>query len=234
VVSTLKIVVLAAVGLLALSGTAFGLTEILRQERDLRTIVRDDVRRIIIHADAGNVEVRAGLTPDVVVDRHDTWLLERPRVRQRVRGDKVLEIDARCRGVTAMLRCDTDLMIAAPPEVDVEVRGEAGDVDLRGLRGRIVISTAAGDVRAERVEPITVYASTDAGDVDLDLFGQPARVEARSDAGDVDVVVPYGPYRVDASTDAGKALVAGLIRDDLAPQAIEAVTGAGDVTVRAR
>jgi len=75
---------------------------------------------------------------------------------------------------------------------------------------------------------------TDAGNVNLDLFGQPARTEAESNVGNVRVTVPYGQYRVDTSADGGNAKVEGLIRDDLAPQAIVALTGVGDVTVRAR
>ena len=55
-----------------------------------------------------------------------------------------------------------------------------------------------------------------------------------TEAGDVNVVVPYGSYRVDATADAGEVLVAGVIRDDLAPQRIEAGTDVGDVVVRAR
>ncbi|MBI5104520.1 MAG: DUF4097 family beta strand repeat protein [Solirubrobacterales bacterium] len=231
--STMRIVVLAALGLLALSGTAFALTEALRSERDMRTIVRHEIKRIVVRADAGDVEIRAGLTSDVVVDRHDAWLLDRPKVRQRTEGD-TLHVDARCNGIGAILRCQTDLRIAAPPDVDVVVEGDAGDVDLRGLHGRLDVRTEAGDVRTERVEPVTLKASTGAGDVDLDVFGEPTRVEAVSDGGDVEVVVPYGAYRVDATTDAGDVTVAGLIRDDLAPQALVAMTDAGDVTVRAR
>ena len=75
---------------------------------------------------------------------------------------------------------------------------------------------------------------TDAGNVSLDLFGEPARTEAKSDAGDVRVTVPYGPYRVDANASGGNVKVEGVIRDDLAPQAIDALTNVGNVTVRAR
>ena len=56
-----------------------------------------------------------------------------------------------------------------------------------------------------------------------------------SDAGDVQVTVPYGMYRVDASAyGGGNVKVDGVIRDDLAPQAIDAVTDIGNITVRAR
>jgi hypothetical protein len=188
---------------------------------------------IVVDADAGDVDIRAGLTRDVVIQRNDAWLLDRPSTSERY-ADGVLTITSRCGGFRGVLRCRSNLRIDAPPEVDVKIRTDSGDVDLRGLSGRAVIETASGDIRTQRLEPVTVRASTDAGDVSLDLFGQPARTEAQSNAGDVRVTVQYGPYRVDASTDAGTVKVEGLIRDDLAPQAIAALTDAGDITVRAR
>jgi hypothetical protein len=234
-VSTVRIVVLACVGLLVFTGAAFGLSEALhRQERD-RSVVASPVKRIVVHADAGNVQIRAGLTSSVVIARHDTWLLDRPKVSE-VYADagQQLTIRTSCGGLRSILRCRTDLMIDAPPDIDVEVRTDSGNVDLRGLRGRADIHTNSGDISTQRLEPITVKAWTSAGNVSLDLFGSPTRTDARSDAGDVRVVVPYGPYRVDATTDAGDVKVEGLIRDDLAPQAIEALTDAGNITVRAR
>jgi hypothetical protein len=232
-VSTARIVLWAALGLLVLSGTVFGLSEVLHRSADARTDIADPVHRIVIHADVGDVDVRAGLTGDVVVSRHDTWLLNRPTISERY-AHGTLTISTRCGGLKSILRCRSNLMIDAPPEVDVVVRTDAGDVDLRGLSGRADIETASGDIRTHRLNPVTVRARTDAGNVSLDLFGQPARTEARSDAGDVRVTVPYGQYRVDATADAGNVRVEGLIRDDLAPQAIKALTDAGDITVRAR
>jgi hypothetical protein len=232
-VSTVRIVLLAAVGLLVLCGAVFGASEVLRSQGDVRTSVSERVREIVVMADAGDVDVRAGLTGDVVIDRHDSWLLDRPMVSTTLDGG-VLTIRTKCGGLRSVLRCRSDLTIDAPPEVDVVVRTDAGDVDLRGLAGRADVQTSSGDIRTHRLEPVVVRARTDAGNVSLDLFGQPARTEARSDAGDVRVVVPYGPYRVDAVTDAGNVKVEGLLRDDLAPQAIHALTNAGDITVRAR
>jgi hypothetical protein len=232
-VSTARIVILAALGLLALCGVVFGLSELLRQTADVRASVAQPINRIVVHADAGDVDLRAGLTADTVIERRDRWLLQRPKVVETV-ANGTLSVTTHCGGLRSLLRCRTDLMIAAPPEVDVVVRTDAGDVDIRGLNGRADIETKSGDIRTHRLEPITVKASTDGGDVNLDLTGQPARTEARSDAGNVRVVVPYGPYRVDAVTDAGNVKVSGIIRDDLAPQAIDALTDAGDITVRAR
>jgi hypothetical protein len=232
-VSTARIVLFAALFLLVLSGAAFGLSEALHRTQDTRAVVTSPVHKIVVRADAGDVDVRAGLTGDVVLQRHDAWLVDRPSVHESYR-DGVLTVDARCGGLRAVLRCRSDLRIDAPPEVDVQIKTESGDVDLRGLSGRADVETDSGDIRTHRLEPVTVRARTDAGDVSLDLFGQPARTEAKSDAGDVRVTVPYGMYRVDTSAGGGDAKVEGLIRDDLAPQAIVALTDVGDVVVRAR
>jgi uncharacterized protein involved in outer membrane biogenesis len=232
-VSTARIVLFAALGLLVLSGAAFGLSEVLHRTATTRTILSNPVHKIVVRADAGDVDVRAGLTGDVVLSHHDAWVVDRPKVSERY-ADGVLTIKTRCGGLRAVLRCRSDLQIDAPPEVDVTVRTEAGDVDLRGLSGRADVQTTSGDIRTHRLEPVTVRAMTDAGNVSLDLFGEPVRTEAQSDGGNVRVTVPYGPYRVDANTKAGNVKVQGVIRDDLAPQAIEALTDAGDITVRAR
>jgi hypothetical protein len=232
-VSTVRIVIWAALGLLVLSAAAFGLSEVFHRTVDERTTIADPVRRIVIRADVGDVDIRAGLTGNVVVARHDSWVLNKPQVKETYQ-DGTLTIATKCGDLKSVLRCRSDLMIDAPPEVDVVVRGDAGDVDLRGLSGRADIQTSSGDIRTHRLNPVTVRAQTDAGDVSLDLFGQPVRTDARSDAGNVRVVVPYGPYRVDATADAGNVKVEGVIRDDLAPQAISALTDAGNITVRAR
>jgi hypothetical protein len=232
-VSTARIVLFAALGLLVLSGAAFGLSEAFHRTEDSRTILTNRVHKIVVHADRGDVNVRAGLTGDVVLQRRDVWTVDRPSISERY-ADGVLTIETDCGGLTAVLRCRSDLTIDAPPEVDVSIKADDGDIDLRGLSGRADVETQAGDIRTHRLEPVTVRAMSNAGDVSLDLFGEPARTEAESRGGDVKVTVPYGPYRVDANAHTGDVKVEGLIRDDLAPQAIAALTNAGDITVRAR
>jgi hypothetical protein len=233
IVSTARIVVMAALGLLVLSGTAFGLTVALRSQSDSRTVLRTPVKRIVVRGDAGDVDIRAGLTGNVIVGHRDSWLVDRPAYRAALEGD-TLTITTRCKGFTASLRCKSDVTIDVPPMVDVSVKTKSGDVDLRGLSGRADVETDSGAIRAHRVDTVTIHALSDAGDISLDVFGEPARTEADSDAGSIDIVVPFNTYRVDAGSDSGSVRVRGLIRDDLAPRAIHAMTHAGDVTVRAR
>jgi hypothetical protein len=232
-VSTVRIVLFAALGLLVLSGVAFAISELLHRDTRSQSVITNPVHKIVVKSDSGDVDIRAGLTGNVLLERHDTWLLDRPSVRETY-DNGVLTIKTGCGSLRAVLRCRADLVIDAPPEVDVQVKTKSGDVDLRGLSGRASIETDSGDIRTHRLEPVTVKAMTDAGNVSLDLFGQPARTEAESQAGNVRVTVPYGPYRVDANAHGGSATVEGLIRDDLAPQAIVALTGAGNTVVRAR
>jgi hypothetical protein len=232
-VSTVRIVVLAALGLLVLSGAAFGVSEALHRTAETRTMITEPVRKIVVDGDVGDVAVRAGLTGDVIVQRKDAWTVDRPSISERY-ADGVLTIKTKCGGLTAVLRCRSDLTLDAPPEVDVAIVAHEGDIDLRGLNGRADVRTERGDIRTHRLEPVTVRAESQGGDVSLDLFGQPARTEAETDGGDVHVTVPYGPYRVDAIADTGVVKVEGLIRDDLAPQRIAVLTKVGDVTVGAR
>jgi hypothetical protein len=232
-VSTARIVLFAALGLLLLSGTAFAASEALHRDVRTRTVVTEAVHKIVIDGDTGDVDIRAGLTADVVVIHHDAWLVDRPQIKQRY-ADGVLTITTRCGRLKALLRCRSDLQVEAPPEIDVSVMAQSGDVDLRGLNGRASVQTDSGDIRMHRVDPVTVLAKTGAGDIALDLLGEPARTAAQSSAGDVRVTVPYGAYHVDASTDGGQVKVEGVIRDDLAPQAIDVRSGAGDITIRAR
>ena len=233
VVSTVRIVILAALGLLVLSGAAFALSEALHRTEEARAIITNPVHRIVVKGDTGDITVRAGLTGDVITQRKDAWTVDRPSISERY-ADGVLTIETKCGGLTQVLRCRSDLTIDAPPEVDVDISAKEGDIDLRGLNGRTMVATERGDIRTRRLEPIVVRATSQGGDVSLDLFGEPARTEAESDGGNVHVTVPYGPYRVEATADTGDVKVEGVIRDDLAPQRIAALTKVGDITVRAR
>lgn len=232
-VSTVRIVLLAALGLLVLSGAAFGLSEALHRTAMSRSVITSPVTKIVIDGDVGDVAVRAGLTGDVIIQRKDAWTVDRPSISERF-ADGVLTIKTDCGGLTEMLRCRSDLTLDAPPSVDVTIAVGEGDIELRGLSGRTDVRTDRGDIRTFRLEPVTVRAESQGGDVSLDLFGQPVRTEAETDGGDVRVTVPFGPYRVDATAGAGDVKVEGVIRDDLAPQRIAALTKVGDITVRAR
>ena len=76
--STVRIVLIAACGLLLLSGAAFAASEALHRDRTSTATVVSPVRMIVVDSDAGDVNISAGLTGDVVIHRKDAWLVDRP------------------------------------------------------------------------------------------------------------------------------------------------------------
>jgi Putative adhesin len=187
-------------------------------------LARDDVRestvgghveRLVVEAEAGDVEVVSSADGAVRIRATRHYLFDRPAVNSQL-TDGTLTIEPSCGGWWRGGGCAVDLRIEVPAGTAIDVNGSAGDVDVRGLDG-------TGDV----------VADSDAGDVTVDLTGVPTRVRATTDAGDVTVRVPPGAYEVQADTDAGEARVDGLIQDDRAPRVIEADSAAGDVRVSA-
>ncbi|WP_205698230.1 DUF4097 family beta strand repeat-containing protein [Conexibacter sp. SYSU D00693] len=231
--STRRIVALAALGLSLLCGVAFAASALLRSEAEARTVVREPIRKLVVRAEGGDVTLRAGVSPFLIVEQQVTWLLSRPEVRQTRRGGE-LEVDATCPATEVALRCSLELDVLVPSTVqEVVFEGDAADVELRGLHGVVRASTGSGDLHTDRLDTVVFEVRTESGDLHLDLVGAPTRVVADTDSGDVDVVLPFGTYRVDV--DSGDSdRVTGLLRDDLAPQRIDATSGSGRVTVRAR
>lgn len=195
----------ASVGVAAGAKHAFGSND------TQRTQVSRHVERIVVQGKVGTVELSAGGgASHVEVTRTTSWLFSKPRVRQYVLGG-VLHLESACHGVL----CETDFTVRLPAGLAVDVREQAGDVEVTG---------SPGDVSVQ----------TDAGDVHIDLAGAPRRIEARTVAGDVSVEVPSGAYAVTTQTGTGEERIAKIIRWDLAARSISVSTGAGDATVEGR
>lgn len=231
--STRRIVALAALGLLLLSGVAFGASTALRRSDDTRELLGRGAERLVIHAEGGEVTVRAGVSDAVIVDRKERWIVSRPKLGRSWDGE-TLELDADCPAIEVALRCGIELDVLVPPSVrEVVVEADTADVELRGLTGIVRVATGSGAITGRRIDPVVLEAAAEGGSVDLDVVGDPARILASSDGGDVRVTVPFGTYRVDVDS-SGTDKVEGLLRDDLAPQRIEARSDGGDVRVQAR
>lgn len=228
-----RIIVLAAAGLLVLCGTVFAAAEVFKRTETRRDALGLDVARVLIKADGGDVTVRAGVSPAILLESRTTWVISKPSVTRRIEGD-TLVIESSCDPLTSALRCSAELDLAVPPLMDVEVQARTADIRLRGLQGRVTASTETGDLETDRLEAVVFEGSTETGDADLDIVGTPTRIAATTESGDVTVVVPYGAYRVDAAAGSGAVDVEGVLRDDLAIQRLELRTDAGDIAVRTR
>ena len=232
-VSTPRLVLVVAGVLVVFSLAVLAATEALTKDQTTTRTLSGRVERVLVHADAGDVRLEGSTQPRVTVRSERRWLWRKPTVSARQRGD-LLELRGECPGGTLMDRCSADFVIEVPFAVDVEVDGDAGDIEVNDLAGNIRLKTNAGDINGSGLQPATVRAHTDAGDIALAFDTSPALVDAFSDAGDVGLTVPGGEYRIDTATDAGDVTLDGVLRNDRAVRRIIAETKAGDVNVRGR
>jgi len=232
--STPRLVLLLTGVLLVVCGVAVGLSEALTHERTTTATVARHIERVVVSADTGHVNLSGSKGSRVMVRQKLRWLWRKPSVSTRVEGS-TLTVSAQCPGSSTLNRCKADLDLAIPFDADVVVRGDSGDISAERLAGHLELTTDSGDVAGRDLNPTTVKATTNAGNVDLEFATQPVSVHANSDSGDVDVTVPAGgEYRVDAATTAGDVEVQGILRNDHAGRTITATADAGDVTVRGR
>jgi hypothetical protein len=232
--STPRLVLLISGVLLVVCGVALGISAALTHDRTTDTTIARHIERVVVRADTGHVSLSGAEGTRVMVREKLRWIWRKPRVSTRVDGS-TLTVSAECPGSSTLNRCKADLDLAIPFDADVVVRGDSGDISADRLAGHLELTTDSGNVDGRDLNPATVKATTNAGNVDLDFSTEPVSVHANSDSGDVDVTVPAGgEYRVDASTDGGDVEVVGILRNDHAGRSIIATADAGDVTVRGR
>jgi hypothetical protein len=232
--STPRLVLLLTGVLVVVCGVAVGVSAALTQERTTTATIAQHIERVVVRADTGHVNLSGSEGSRVVVREKLRWMWRKPHVSTSVEGS-TLTVSAECPGTSTLNRCKADLDLAIPFDADVVVRGDSGDISAERLAGHLELTTDSGDVAGRDLNPTTVKATTDAGNVDLEFATQPVSVHANSDSGDVDVTVPAGGgYCVDATTTAGDVKVEGILRNDHAGRTITATADAGDVTVRGR
>jgi hypothetical protein len=204
--------------------------------------------RLVVDADGSSLRISPGTANTVEVDRSVHHDLQRPRLTERLDGNRLL-LRARCPNFV-VVRCDGDYQVRVPPSVDlqvintsgtVQVSGMLGAIDIRsddsitldGGRGTVLLRSDYGSIRASGLRATEVQARTGSGRVSLQLAVPPRVVSARSDDADVLVVVPNGPqlYHVDANSTDGTTSN-GLRTDPASALRITATSGSGDVTLR--
>lgn len=117
-----------------------------------------------------------------------------------------------------------DWRITAPPALEIEIRNDVGDIDLRGFAGPAFIESAVGDIEAAEIaQGLTIKGGV--GDVNA-RSGGPIRVE--TDVGDARVAVLGSPQPINVTTDVGEIT---LTLPDQWVGSFDAETDTGDVDV---
>ncbi len=256
-------ILLTMVGLLAMFQVVWGLlgggwTAATVSERQTYS---EQVSRIEIYTNSGDVEIVSTPGQDVLVERRSRVSSGAPRYDEGVSGD-TLRLDARCPSIDWFLFgpiCDIQYIVQVPAGVDVsaatdagdmfvrdldgdvELTSDAGDMDLSDLSGDLVAYTDAGNIQALGLTSAAVDVTSDAGDLDLDFQQPPDVVSAQTDAGDIEIALPdeldpdgdQVSYVVDVFTDAGDTVV-DVAYDSQSSRTITALTDAGDVLIRYR
>jgi len=180
--------------------------------------------------DAAPVQIAGGAGGAVEVVRTEHFAFgRRPRATRSVEGG-VLRIGSRC-PETIVGTCRASYRIAIPDNVQVIVRTSSGRVQIAGLNGSARVSTGSGAIAIDGFCGFSLIATSESGDVRGAAGCSPDRVELRSTTGNVRAVVPPDRYRVDAQSDSGTVRVRGLTVAEDASNAVQALSGSGDVTV---
>jgi len=189
------------------------------------------VATVDVSTDRGSVRVIASDRDDVSLRGYISDGLGGTDHSAEVRGSR-LEVDGSCAFPLAYW-CTASYTLLVPRDVRVVLWSGSGDVSVRGVRSAADLTSQHGDVDGVALQSRSVHASSEHGDVHLQLARAPRVVHASSTHGDVTVVVPHGsgPYRVDASTDHGETTVR-VPTDPAATRVIRVWSAHGDVTVR--
>jgi hypothetical protein len=184
-------------------------------------VIRQAPARLVIDIDSGGLAVRSGPAGQVTEQRVLTWSRAQPVVTQSFAAG-TLTITSRC--PSGQSGCRADVTLTVPPGVAV--------LRLNRLSGPLQVRTDSGDIVGEALGSARAGAQDTAGDISLAFTGVPAGVSATSEAGDVSIDVPRRPggYRVRAATSAGDRTVS-VGQDPASAHVIAAASDAGDVAV---
>jgi Putative adhesin len=203
--------------------------------------------RLVVDADG---DVTLGPSPDGQVHVHTVVRhgLGEPEIMQESTPAGI-RLGARC-GEFLAVRCDVRHEVQVPPAFEVLIDGVDGDVTASRLSGPLTVDrltgditavdlsgpldlrTSAGEITGEALRAEELMATSDTGDVRLELVVPPRSVEVTTASGEVDLAVPADTtYRVDASTDSGEERVLVPL-DSTSTRTLRVDGDTGDVTVR--
>lgn len=243
------VVAAAALMVVLVCGTgAFALlSEAMTSTVERTSVFTPATDRLVVDADG---DVTIGPSSDGKIHVHTVVRhgLDQPEIVQESTPAGV-RLDAGCRGFLAV-RCDIRHEVQVPPTSEVVIGGVDGDVTASGLSGPLRVDRLTGDITAvdlagpldlrssageitgDALRSEVLRATSDTGDVRLELVVPPQSVEVTTDNGEVDLAVPVGTaYRVDVRSDVGEERVLVPL-DPTSAHTLRVEGDTGDVTVR--
>jgi hypothetical protein len=243
-------------GLLALGTVGWGAFNVVslvaHEERtEVTPYPAADVTMIDVDNTSGSVTIVGTVGRDeITVTARISDGLRRTGEQQRL-VDGRLELESTCPLIGSEW-CEVDYTIEVPADLPVRADADNGGIDVRGMDGRVDLSTDNGSVevsdvggditiegdngsiRADDLTADTVVAETDNGSIVLELLEPPNSVRARSNNGSVEVVLPRTEvfYNLAITTDNGDVTREDIRHDPTSTRHITIDTDNGDVTAR--
>jgi hypothetical protein len=161
--------------------------------------------KFVLDADAANIEVVPGVENRIVayveLPKRDRYTLTSSSENNEVRVNVKLK-DKLVNWITypfdVVASNQVKIRVEVPESLSLDVKSQAGRVEVRGIRGNILVGTSAGTIRLDSLAGnMTCYAS--GGSVSARVVE--GSLDARTAAGDVDVYDSKGSFHL--QTDAG-------------------------------
>jgi hypothetical protein len=194
----------------------------------------DDLRRLELTTDNGEVQIRGGGGDEIGVR---TVLVERnegdAEYSVDVVGDRLVvagECDARWWD-----RCQVGFVVTVPSDFDVEVETNNGRVSVSDVAGEVRVETDNGAIDGDRLSSSTVDTHTDNGRIRLTFDDAPMSVNAETDNGAIAVRLPdlEHDYAVDADSSRGNVDV-DVRTDPVADRHVSARSDNGAIDIEYR
>jgi len=196
--------------------------------KDTHFAVAEDIDRIVVRFENGDIEITGDEYADEVVIDLEVGGLGFGDVGYTV-DDGTLYIDGDCGRVSL---CGGEVTIYTPPDVSLDIDLNAGDLSIDGIDGEVFVGVGAGDLELSDLRGASVTALLGAGDAEIGLREDFESLWVEVGAGSLELDVPSGSYRMSLDAGAGEIDLEGVSDDSQAEASIDAYTGAGEIRIR--
>lgn len=223
IVLALAAAILAAAALLLRDETTEEATFDMTTVTEIRTVV-----------ESGNVEIETADRSDIrVVSVLTSGLGSNPQSEVTLEAG-VLSMESECESFL-ISTCRVTYRVTVPTDgaLALDLETAAGNVDLSGASGPVVVRTTAGSIDVTDHVGEEADLRTEAGNVSFEASTPPTRLSIETTAGSITVEVPDVGYRIDTETTVGSINV-NLDQEPDAEGTIEASTTAGSIELVGR
>lgn len=124
-------------------------------------------KKIAFRGLSGDIDIRGGDAEEIFIEK-----------------DGIAKISEES-DILAIKAVSGDLNIKAPREIDIELKGVSGDLELQDLKGRIDISSVSGDIRGEGLSG-SFAGDFVSGDIELE-YDKVDQIKIKCKSGDIEI-----------------------------------------------